>query len=105
MKLSKNPLELITKDPVELSILTFKARLMMVLSHLIKERNLNQSEAAEFLGITQPRVSNLMNGKVSKFSIDVLIEMLGKFGYLFDVTFNANDDNNLLSLFVKKSAV
>ncbi|MGL4930263.1 MAG: helix-turn-helix domain-containing protein [Plesiomonas sp.] len=105
MNRSKNPLELISKDPVELSIISFKARLMMIISHLIREKGFNQSEAAEFLGVTQPRVSNLMNGKLSKFSIDMLIEMMGKFGYLFDVTFNANDDNNPVSLAVKKSAV
>ncbi|MEM9949134.1 MAG: XRE family transcriptional regulator, partial [Cyanobacteria bacterium P01_D01_bin.36] len=39
-----------------------------------------QKEAAEFLGETQPRISNLMNGEISRFSIDKLINLFGKIG-------------------------
>jgi predicted XRE-type DNA-binding protein len=35
-----------------------------------------QNEAAKQLGITQPRVSDLLNGKLSKFSLDALVNML-----------------------------
>jgi predicted XRE-type DNA-binding protein len=103
--MSKNPLELLTGDPVELSILTFKARMMMVLTQLIRERKLSQSEAAEMLNVTQPRISNLMNGKISKFSVDMLMEMLGRFGYLMDLSFDPSTVDNPLAVGVKKSTV
>ncbi|MFM5785171.1 helix-turn-helix domain-containing protein [Aeromonas caviae] len=103
--MSKNPLELLTGDPVELSILTFKARMMMVLTQLIRERKLSQSEAAEMLNVTQPRISNLMNGKISKFSVDMLMEMLGRFGYLMDLSFDPSAVDNPIAVGVKKSTV
>jgi predicted XRE-type DNA-binding protein len=39
-----------------------------------------QNEAAKQLGITQPRVSDLLNGKLSKFSLDALVNMLAVLG-------------------------
>ena len=42
-------------------------------------------EAAEILHVTQPRVSDLMNGKLHKFSLDALVNMLPSVGLMFDV--------------------
>jgi predicted XRE-type DNA-binding protein len=39
-----------------------------------------QNKAAKQLGITQPRVSDLLNGKLSKFSLDALVNMLAVLG-------------------------
>jgi len=41
---------------------------------------LKQAEAADLLGVTQPRVSDLMRGRIDLFSIDTLIDMLGRLG-------------------------
>ena len=46
----------------------------------IKGQNLTQAEAAGLFGVTQPRISNLLNGKFHLFSIDTLIEMLLRAG-------------------------
>ncbi|POG16975.1 PtxR [Aeromonas veronii] len=105
MLMSKDPLELLASDPVELTILTLKTRLMMIVTKLIQDAGYNQVEAASVLKVTQPRVSNLMNGKISKFSIDMLIEMLGRLGYLMDVSFDLSSKENPISVIVKKSAV
>ena len=70
-----------------------------------RDAGYNQVEAASVLKVTQPRVSNLMNGKISKFSIDMLIEMLGRLGYLMDVSFDLSSKENPISVIVKKSAV
>ncbi|MES9897802.1 MAG: helix-turn-helix transcriptional regulator [Sedimenticola sp.] len=40
----------------------------------------SQKEAAEHLGITQPRVSEMLRGKLSKFSLDSLVNMLASVG-------------------------
>jgi transcriptional regulator with XRE-family HTH domain len=40
----------------------------------------DEAEAAELLGVTQPRVSDLMRGRIGLFSIDTLIDMLARLG-------------------------
>lgn len=42
--------------------------------------NLKQTEAAEILGVTRPRVSDLVNRKTVKFTIDALVDMLARAG-------------------------
>jgi predicted XRE-type DNA-binding protein len=60
--------------------LKIRADLMIELTRLIEAQGLTQSAAAELLGVTQPRVSDLMRGKIDRFSVDSLIEMLGHAG-------------------------
>ena len=61
---------------------SMKARsaLMMALSRLIKERGMAQVEAAELFGVTQPRISDLMRGKINLFSLDMLMNMAATAG-------------------------
>ena len=49
-------------------------------SKLIQARRLTQAEVAEVFGVTQPRVSDLVRGKIDRFSIDTLVAMLGHAG-------------------------
>jgi predicted XRE-type DNA-binding protein len=60
--------------------LKIRADLMIELTSVIEAQGLTQSAAAELLGVTQPRVSDLMRGKIDRFSVDSLIEMLGHAG-------------------------
>ncbi len=60
--------------------LRVRSDLMISLSKLIEERGLTQVQAAKLLGVTQPRISDLMRGKIQLFSVDSLIEMLGHAG-------------------------
>lgn len=53
-----------------------KAKFAVVINSIIKEKNLTQAEAANLLGIDQPKVSRLMRGILSGFSIDKLIVFL-----------------------------
>jgi hypothetical protein len=50
---------------------------------LIKEQGLIQAAAAELLGVAQPRISDLVRGKIARFSVDTLIKMLGHAGERF----------------------
>ena len=43
-------------------------------------KRLKQAEAAETLGVTRPRVSDVINKKVIKFTIDALVDMLARTG-------------------------
>jgi len=53
--------------------LKIRADLMIELTRLIEAQGLTQVAAAELLGVTQPRVSDLMRGKIDRFSVDSLI--------------------------------
>ena len=53
---------------------------MLNLQQMITARGLKQAEAAGLLGVTQPRVSDLMRGRIDLFSIDTLIDMLARLG-------------------------
>ena len=57
-----------------------KQQLMAELSSWIDEHQLKQAEAAEVLMISRPRVSDVVNKKTSKFTIDSLVEMLSRIG-------------------------
>lgn len=65
--------------------LRVRARLMAPLERYVRERNITQAEVAEELGTTQARISELTNGKIQAFSIDALINMLGRAGLEVDV--------------------
>ena len=64
----------------EAANLRIRADLMIELSKLIEARGLTQATAASLFGVSQPRVSDLMNGKIERFSIDTLVAMLGRAG-------------------------
>jgi predicted XRE-type DNA-binding protein len=66
----------------EAAHLLIRADLMGQLRALISARGLTQKAAATLLGVSQPRISDLVRGRLELFSIDMLIEMLAR----FDVT-------------------
>ncbi len=67
-------------EPREAAKLKIKAELMSRLSEWIKAQHLTQADAARLLQVTRPRVSDLMRGKLGKFSIDALVDMLERAG-------------------------
>lgn len=67
-------------SPEEAANLRIRADLMVRLKKLIEARGLTQAGAAELFGVSQPRVSDLLRGKIDLFSIDTLVNMLGRAG-------------------------
>ena len=57
-----------------------KAQLMGELAKWIDSNHLKQTQAAEILMVSRPRVSDVVNMKVSKFTIDTLVDMLSRIG-------------------------
>ncbi len=53
-----------------------RSTLILALKDYIQRENLSQAQAAKRLGVTQPRISDLMRGKIILFSIDSLVNML-----------------------------
>ena len=64
----------------EAEYLKIRSHLMAHLRKLIESRGLTQTEAAALFGVTQPRVSDLVRGKIDLFSIDTLVHMLAHAG-------------------------
>ncbi len=66
--------------PKEAESLRLRAELMLEVRRLIRARKLTQRAAASLLGVTQPRISDLIRGKIDLFSIDTLVNMLARGG-------------------------
>jgi predicted XRE-type DNA-binding protein len=60
--------------------LLIRADLMIQVQKLIASRRLKQKAAAKILGVTQPRVSDLLRGRIDLFSTDALIDLLARLG-------------------------
>ncbi len=97
----KNPFELISTDPVEANMLSLKSKLIIILTKLIRDQGWSQCVAAEKLGVSQPRISSLMNGQLSKFSIDTLLKLILKVGYELDMNFTPLNTRSPLAIAVK----
>lgn len=65
-------------DEAEAENLKIRAALMRAIEKYIEDNNLNQAAAAKLMGVYQPRVSDLLQGKIDKFTIDMLVNMLSK---------------------------
>jgi predicted XRE-type DNA-binding protein len=67
-------------DPVRQENLKLRSALMIEIAERIKEEGLTQTQAAEVLHITQPRVSALLKGKINDFRLDSLVDMAHRLG-------------------------
>ena len=65
----------IEDTPAESENMKLRSALMRALEAHIHAKGLTQGQAAKLLGVTQPRVSDLLRGKISLFSLDTLVNM------------------------------
>ena len=70
----------IENTPEETENMKLRSALMMALKSHISRSGLSQAEAAKRLGVTQPRVSDLVRGKINLFGLDVLVNMAAAAG-------------------------
>jgi len=77
----------IIDNPIESESCKLKSLLMMNIERHIKEHGLTQQQAADKMGVTQPRISDLVRGKMDRFTIDMLVNMLAALGLHLDVQF------------------
>jgi len=66
--------------PHEAQNLRVRADLMLELIRIVRSRRLTQVTASKLFGVSQPRMSDLMTGKIDRFSIDALVELLARAG-------------------------
>ncbi|WP_234730198.1 helix-turn-helix domain-containing protein [Acidocella facilis] len=65
----------IEDTPAEVENMKLRSALIMALKEWIISKSLSQRQAAKFFGITQPRISDLLRGKINLFSLDTLVSM------------------------------
>ena len=67
-------------DTEEAENLRIRSELMQSIKQTVSKKNWTQSEAAEKFGVSQPRISEIFQGKVDLFTVDKLINMLPRVG-------------------------
>lgn len=72
----------IEDTPQEAASMRARSALVMSLTEVIHQQDMTQAQAAVLFGVTQPRISDLMRGKVSLFSLDTLMDMAATAGMM-----------------------
>ena len=70
----------IADTPEQAANLRARAELMQKIAALVKENGWTQAEAASHCGVTQPRMNDLLRGRVSRFSLDALVNIATAIG-------------------------
>ncbi len=74
-------------DPAESADLALRTYLMAEIRKFIERNELTQVRAAKFFGIRQPKISNIMNGRIDEISSGYLVGLLAKTGGEFRYSF------------------
>ena len=77
----------IVDDTSEVESIKIKSKIMMTIEQHIKEQGMTQQQAAEKMGVKQPRISDLVRGKMDRFTIDMLVNMLSTLGLTVEINF------------------
>ena len=75
-----NVWDAIEDTPEEAENMKLRSTLMLALKDHISRTGLSQSQAAKLFGVTQPRISDLMRGKINLFGLDALVNMAAAAG-------------------------
>ena len=75
-----NVWDAISETPEEAAHMTLRTELMIDLQRIVAGWNVTQTEAARRLGITQPRLNDLVRGRFNKFSLHALVDLVAKAG-------------------------
>jgi predicted XRE-type DNA-binding protein len=70
----------VADNPEEAANLRLRSELMDQIEVIIRKRGWTQAEAAKRCGVTQPRMNDLLRGRISRFSLDALVNIAGALG-------------------------
>jgi predicted XRE-type DNA-binding protein len=70
----------VADTPAEAANLRARSQLMQKIADIVNENGWKQAEAARRCGVTQPRVNDLLRGRVSRFSLDALVNIATALG-------------------------
>jgi predicted XRE-type DNA-binding protein len=75
-----NVWDAIADTPEEAANLTVRSDLMDEIEAIIKANGWTQKEAAKHCGVTQPRINDLLRGRIARFSLDALVNIASALG-------------------------
>jgi predicted XRE-type DNA-binding protein len=75
-----NVWEAVADTPEEAANLTVRSDLMDEIEAIIKKKGWTQKEAAKRCGVTQPRINDLLRGRIARFSLDALVNIASALG-------------------------
>ena len=70
----------IENTPTESENMKLRSELMIAINEFIKNKGWTQKDAAMHLNVTQPRISDLVRGKINLFALDALVNMVSAIG-------------------------
>ncbi|MGR3469051.1 MAG: helix-turn-helix domain-containing protein [Shimia sp.] len=70
----------IEDTPEEAANMRLRSELLIAVEQEVRSWGLTQAEAAERLGVTQPRLNDLLRGKIAKFSLNALVDLAARAG-------------------------
>ena len=88
-ELYENVFDALVDTTAEAANLKARAEIMLGIRERVKSWKVNEAEAAKRLGLTRPRLNNLMRGKISKFSLDALVNIATAAGYTLHIDLKA----------------
>ena len=80
-----NVWDALTDTAAESANMTARSDLLIALQRTIASWGLTQAEAAKRLGITRPRITDLLGGKIAKFSLDALVNLASQAGLVVHI--------------------
>jgi predicted XRE-type DNA-binding protein len=75
-----NVWDALSDSPEEAASMTMRSNLLIAIERRVRSWKLTQAAAAQRLGVTQPRLNDLLQGKIAKFSLDTLVDLAAKAG-------------------------
>jgi predicted XRE-type DNA-binding protein len=81
----ENVFDALADTPAEAANLKARAEILLALSQRVRSWNISQEAAATRLGITRPRMNDLLQGKLGKFSLDALVNLATAAGLRLEI--------------------
>jgi predicted XRE-type DNA-binding protein len=75
-----NVWDALSDSPEEAATMKIRSDVMIAIHDRIRAWDTTQSQSASRLGVTQPRLNDLLQGKINKFSLDTLLTLAGRAG-------------------------
>jgi len=75
-----NVWDALSDSPEEAATMKIRSDVMIAINDTIRAWDTTQAQAASRLGVTQPRLNDLLQGKINKFSLDTLLTLAGRAG-------------------------
>lgn len=76
----ENVWDALEDTPAEAANMSMRSALLIALEQKVRSWGVTQAEAARRLGVTQPRLNDLLRGRIANFSLDALVELAAKAG-------------------------